>query len=162
MCPVCGLKAPAGYSSPPEDNGDDSKERTATELEHVRSTLKQIQSTLSSVPRSDVWGLFWFIVVIFLLESWTGSSLDRWTDKAWYSIRYDAQFTNITVEQRPLDCDFIHTPLGGKGCEYNKRTSVFGDDERQALIRQATTAEDRQAAARRPNAVIVYWEKQED
>jgi hypothetical protein len=162
MCPVCGLKAPSGYSSPPEDNGDDSKERTAAELEGVHSTLKQIQSTLSSLPRFDVSGLFWSIVIIFLLESWPGSSFDRWTDKAWYSVGYGAAFADITLEKRPLDCDFMHAPLGAKGCKYEKRANVFGDEQRQALIRQATSATDKDAAAKQPNAVTMYWEKSDD
>lgn len=160
-CPVCGLTAPAGYD-PPQDHQNDLRERTVGELERVHTTLKQLQSTLTSQPRSDMWGLFWFIVIIFLLESWPGSALDRWTDKVWYSERYDAAFANIAVEKRPADCDFMRAPLGGKGCEYKKRTIVFGDDKRQALIRQATTTEDKQAAAKQPNAVTVYWEKQED
>jgi hypothetical protein len=139
MCPVCGLKAPAGFGDPAQDC-DDSRDRTVGELERVHSTLKQIHSTLTSRPLSDVWGLFWFIIIIFLLESWPGSTLDRRTDKAWYSVRYGAEFANIAVEKRPVDCDFMHAPLGGKGCEYKKRITA----------QQGAT-----------NSVIVYWEKKE-
>jgi|ERR1017187_7140409 hypothetical protein len=140
VCPVCGLKAPVGYDIPPQDSHNDSSERTVGELERANATLKHIQSTLASRPR-DVWSLFWFIVIIFLLESWPGSGWDRWTDKAWYSVRYDAAFADITVEYRPVDCDFMHAPLGDKGCSYKKH--VAG--------RQGTT-----------NIVIVDWEKKED
>ncbi len=68
------------------------------------------------------------------------------------------EVANITVDKRPLDCDFMHAPFGAKGCQYEKRTSVFGDEERQSLIRQATTTEEKQNASKQPNAVTVYWE----
>jgi hypothetical protein len=164
-CPICGLKAPAAYDTQPpdrredSDSSDDLRERTVRELDNANSTLKVILATLRS--RSDASGFFWVLVFVFLLESWPGSGPDRWTDKAWYSVRYGAEFANITVEKRPLDCDFVHAPFGAKGCQYEKRTSVFGDEERQSLIRQATTTEEKQNFSKRPNAVTVYWEKKE-
>jgi hypothetical protein len=159
------LKAPAGYDTPPQnrrqdsDSSDDAKDRTVRELDSANSTLKEILATLR--PRSEASGFFWVLVLVFLLESWPGSGPDRWTDKAWYSVRYGAEFANITVEKRPLDCDFMHAPFGAKGCQYEKGTSVFGDEERQSLIRQATTTEEKQNASKQPNAVNVYWEKKE-
>jgi hypothetical protein len=164
-CPICGLKAPAAYDTErphrreDSDSRDDLRERTVRELDNANSTLKEILATLRS--RSDASGFFWVLVFVFLLESWPGSGPDRWTDKAWCSVRYGAEFANITVEKRPLDCDFVHAPFGAKGCHYEKRTSVFGDEERQSLIRQATTTEEKQNFSKRPNAVTVYWEKKE-
>jgi len=157
--------APTGYDNPPQDRGHDSdstrdfKDRTVRELESAHFALKEILSTLQS--RSAASGFVWVLFFVFLLESWPGSDLDRWTDKAWCSVRYGAEFANVTVEKRPLDCDFTHAPLGGKGCQYEKRTTVFGDAERQALVRQATTTEEKQTAAKQPNTVVVYWEKKE-
>lgn len=165
VCPICGLKAPAGYYIPPQnrhqdsDSSDDSREGAVKELDSANSTLKEILATLRS--RSEVSSFFWILVLVFLLVSWPGSWPDRWTDKAWYSVRYDAKFANITVEKRPLDCDFLRAPFGAKGCQYEKRTNVFGDEERRSLIRQATTTEEKQNASNQPNAVAVYWEKKE-
>lgn len=78
---------------------DDSGERMVSELEDLHSTLKEILSTLKS--RADLFGLFWVVIVILVLEAWPGSKLDRWTDRAWYSFRYDADFKNVTVDKRP-------------------------------------------------------------
>jgi hypothetical protein len=163
-CPVCGLKAPGswldGYArekSTARNDSDDSGGTTSSELEDVHSTLKEILSTLKS--KTDFSGLFWVALVVLLLEGWSGSKLDRWTDKAWYSVRYDAEFKNIAVEKRPLDCDFFRAPLGNKGCEYKKTTNVFADEERKALVQQATTEEQRKAYEQQPNSVAVYWEK---
>src|SRR5271154_1276353 len=110
--PICGLKAPAGYETAPQDrrqdsdSSDDFRERTVRELDSANSTLKQILVTQRS--RSEASSFFWVLVFAFLLESWPGSGPDRWTDKAWYSVGYDAKLANITVEKRPLDCDFVH------------------------------------------------------
>jgi len=143
-----------------EDDYDNSGERATSDLEDVHSTLKEILSTLKS--RTDLSGLFWVVIVIVLLDGWPGSKLDRWTDKEWYSFRHDADFKNITVEKRPLDCDFSHAPLGSKGCEYKKHTNIFNGEQRRALIQQATSLEQRKAYEQLPNSVTVYWEKQEE
>lgn len=169
VCPTCGLKAPDEFCDPAQQTISSLQavhstleqiEQTVSNLKAVPSTLEQILSTLKS--RSDVFGLFWLCIFVFLLESWSGSSLDRWTDEAWYSIRYSAELRNITVEKRPSDCDFLHSPLGGKGCKYEKKHPIFGDEERRALIQQATTEEQKQTYAKQPNSVSVYWEKKEE
>jgi hypothetical protein len=141
---------------------DDPRERAVSELENVHSTLTEILSELQSRPYAS--GPFWFsaFIVFLVLGSWSGSKLDRWTDKAWYSMNYGAEFKNITVEKRPLDCDFLHVPMGGKGCEYKKRTSVFGPAERKALVQQSATPEEQRRYEQQPHSVSVYWEKQED
>jgi hypothetical protein len=139
---------------------DDSGERTVSELEDVHSTLKEVLSTLKS--RADFAGLFWVVIIILFLGDWPGSWSDKWTDKAWYSVRYSANFNNITVEKRPLDCDFSYAPMGNKGCQYKKRTDIFGDEQRSALVRQATSQEQRQRYKQQPNSVRVYWEKEQE
>ena len=128
-----------------------------SELEDVHSTLEEILSTIKST--FDFTSLFWLLVFIYFLESWSGSALDRWTDKEWYSFSTEATDANITIEKRPTDCDFLHAPLGDKGCEYKKRTDVFGDEKRRALIQHAATPEERQAYEQRPSSVTVSWEK---
>ncbi len=167
VCPVCGLKAPSSFVSEVERLRSTLEELPSAvksvrcEIENVHATLSEIRSALK--PKgSSVLDWFGVLIFIFVLENWSGSAVDRWTDKAWYSVRYQAEFANITIEKRPPNCDFLHAPLGSKGCEYKKNTSIFGDEQRQALIRQATTAEDQQRYAKQPNAVTVYWEEEED
>jgi len=125
-------------------NHDDPGERAVSELEEVHHTLKEVLSTLKS--RTGLSGFVWAVVIVILLDAWSGSTVDRWTDKVWCSLRYDAEFKNITVEKRPLDCDFLHVPMGGKGCWYKKRT----------IVQRA-----QQNTQDSPNTVIVYWEKKE-
>ena len=96
------------------DDNDDFGERTVSELEEVHSPLGEILSTLKS--RTDFSGWIWFAVILLLLTGWSGSNLDKWTDRVWYSFRYDTDFKNVIVDKRPMDCDFLHAPLGAKGC----------------------------------------------
>lgn len=146
-----------------EDNDYDTpEESTVAELENINSTLEEIHSTLKSRETDFSVGVFVVFLMIVLLEGWPGSKLDRWTDRVWYSYRYDTEFKDVNVNKRPRDCDFFHAPVGGKGCEYEKRTNVFGNEQREALIKLATTPEEQQAYAKQPNSVTVYWEKEQD
>lgn len=140
-----------------DNDYDDPRDRIVSELEEVHSTLNEIHSTLKS--KLDFTSIVWIVFVILLLGDWSGSKLDRWTDKVWYSFRFNTDFKNVSVDKRPSDCDFLHSPLGGKGCEYKKRTDVFRDEQRRELIGQATTPQEAQDYSTRPNSVTVYWEK---
>jgi hypothetical protein len=64
------------------------------------------------------------------------------------------------MQKRPSDCDFFHAPVGNKACDYKKATNIFGDEQRNALVQQATTDEERKAYEQQPNSVTVYWEKE--
>jgi hypothetical protein len=144
------------------DYSDDIDTSSTTDrLDDIHSTLEEIRDALGNV-KSNAGEWVWVFVFIFALASWEGSKLDRWTDRAWYSMYYSADWSNVNINKRPPDCDFLHAPLGSKGCHYKKQKLVFADDERRKLMQEATTPEERQQVAARPNTVIVYWEKKED
>jgi hypothetical protein len=143
-----------------DNDYNDPQERIVSELEGVQSSLEAIHETLKS--RTDFSVLVWFFLGLLFFLDWSGSTLDRWTDKLWYSFADNAEFKNITVDKRPSDCDFLYAPLGNKGCRYEKRTNVFGDEQRRTLMQQATTTEERQEYTKQPNSVTLYWEKKDD
>jgi hypothetical protein len=138
-----------------------SVDKTELSISHIERSVDEIKR---SGDKTDVGvipaGIF--LVIFLLIAAWPGSTLDRWTDKVWYSFRYDADFDQMTVNKRPLDCDFSYAPIGKKGCDYKKRANIFGAEQRQELIRQATTDHERQEYTNRPNSVSVYWEKEQD
>lgn len=41
-------------------------------------------------------------------------------DKPHYAIFYSVDMDRVFVQPRPSDCDFMHAPLGDKGCHYEK------------------------------------------
>lgn len=141
------------------DYSDDIDTSTTDRLDDIHSRLKEIRDSVKSSALGE-W--IWVFVFIFALASWDGSKLDRWTDRAWYSMYYSADWNNVNITKRPSDCDFFHAPLGSKGCHYNKEKDIFAAEERRKLMQQATTPEERQEIAARPNTVIVYWQKRGD
>jgi hypothetical protein len=168
------------------DDEPDHYKRPSADLDDIQTTLQEIESTLQSPlatlddiqttlqeiksnlpPRSTSSGvgpldLIWVAVVIVLLSGWSGSKLDRFTDRMWYSVADDTNWSNVHIDRRPSDCDFLYAPIGTKKCRYEKDTVVFGDKERRALIAAATTPEDRMEASKRPNSVVVYWGKKDE
>src|SRR5580698_8986312 len=107
-----------------------------SKLGDVHSKLEDIQSTLDKIlgvlkDKSTGWEWLFMICFVFAVESWSGSRLDRFTDRCWYSARYETDWTNVHIERRPSDCDFIHAPIGSKRCLYKKSTNIFADDERK-------------------------------
>ena len=51
---------------------------------------------------------------------------DSWTDPIKYSWVYDkVNSSNVLYTEKPKDCDFMHAPLGDKGCHYKKVVNGF-------------------------------------
>jgi hypothetical protein len=108
-------------------------------------------------------------MVILLLGSWPGSKLDRWTDKVWCQLKYNADFNNITVEKRPSECDFLRAPLGDKDCKYKKdvaaiKRAVDVQTKRRIISQDGgkTWAWDDDDTQPQGTNVSVYWEKVTD
>jgi hypothetical protein len=45
---------------------------------------------------------------------------DKWTAKLWYSYLYSVDTDRVHWNSKPSDCDWTYSPLGGKGCHYEK------------------------------------------
>ena len=41
-----------------------------------------------------------------------------------YAMQYSADLANVTVEDKPHDCEFLTAPLGSKNCDYEKSVAV--------------------------------------
>ena len=41
-----------------------------------------------------------------------------------YSMEYRTDTDQVTVDRKPKDCDFFHSPLGDKDCRYEKTVFV--------------------------------------
>jgi hypothetical protein len=151
------------YDDLSNDYMEESLDSTQDKLDEIHSTLAEIRDSLPSLkPASEFWTFLWAFIVFWLLSNWDGSSIDRWTDKAWHSVWNNANFSDITVNKRPKDCDFTHAPIGDKGCSYEKKAEVFGEAQRKQLLQNATTAGERYEIQNRPNSVLIYWEKKEE
>ena len=61
--------------------------------------------------------IFALIVYVILPASWTDPFL--------YSTEYSIDSDQVHRNTRPTDCDFIHAPLGDKGCHYKKMVTAY-------------------------------------
>jgi hypothetical protein len=51
-----------------------------------------------------------------------------WSNSIWYAAEYGVGFSDVTTDTKPNDCDFIHAPLGDKGCSYKAHVKVYNAD----------------------------------
>ena len=64
----------------------------------------------------DWWaGLIWFCAIsAFVWFVWLGDS----------KFRYEIQYAEAVVDDKPHDCEFMTAPLGKKNCSYQKEVSI--------------------------------------
>ena len=43
-----------------------------------------------------------------------------WHSDTRYSLEYAASYDNVYQAPRPVDCDFLGSPIGDKGCHYDR------------------------------------------
>lgn len=77
------------------------------------------KTTVGDVSGDDhlgcaVLGIFlligWAVVAFLFPESW----------EIRYAARYWVSWNNVTIDVKPTDCNFLHAPIGGKSCHYDK------------------------------------------
>jgi hypothetical protein len=74
-------------------------------------------------------------------------SYARWVNKFRYSVWFsiDTSEVNQPEDKPPSDCDFLHAPIGNKGCRYKKEVEVT----------EPSTANNNK------RSVYVYWSREE-
>jgi hypothetical protein len=86
-------------------------------LDDVYNKLNDIEQAIKNQPQQ--WGnwIFWAVVFWFLVPPLFS---DMWHSKASYSVQYDVTYDEVTIDKEPYDCNFLHAPIGGKGCHYER------------------------------------------
>jgi len=85
----------------------------------ILEAIKQIALPVTKV----VLGLLAVGVAVTLMAHF-GPSL--FPESAWaYALRYETDSDRIHVAPKPGDCDFLHAPIGLKGCHYEKSVQVM-------------------------------------
>jgi hypothetical protein len=108
------------------------------DLDDVCSNLDDVSSKLEDVRKAIEkkggwltwwWAWIWVFVIVF-----------DWIPDAWHSnFRYETQYqvpaSQITHYYKPSDCSFLTSPLGSKGCHYERVvTTSQVDGKTQVLI----------------------------
>jgi hypothetical protein len=64
--------------------------------------------------------LVWVVLLAGALVWYWG-----WESALRYSLQYNVELSQVSVETKPKDCDFLHAPLGQKDCHYEKVVSIL-------------------------------------
>ena len=48
-----------------------------------------------------------------------------WTNAVWYGVEYKVSPGDVHTDDKPKDCDFMHAPLGDKGCSYKAYVKAY-------------------------------------
>jgi hypothetical protein len=76
----------------------------------------------------DVLGYgFWIVLVLVVLGWHTDYAV-----KARYAMKYDTSTDKVTLEDKPINCDFWTAPMGNKGCHYDRQALV--NDDKQVTV----------------------------
>jgi len=89
------------------------------------------------------WLLFAVLIVMGVLLAvhacvrWSSSALPHLFPKSkWaYALAHDAYVRHVDIAPKPLDCDFLHAPIGSKGCHYEAQASVMYRDPKTGLLK---------------------------
>jgi hypothetical protein len=77
------------------------------------------------MAQSDESGCGLLIAGAVLLSIFAPSA---WTNSVWYAVQFGVSPTVVHSEDKPKDCDFIHAPLGDKGCSYKANATAYNAD----------------------------------
>lgn len=101
------------------DDVDDVHDRF-DRLDDVYDKLVDIERAIKNQTQN--WGTAVFWVVVFWLVIPFFSSM--WHSKFRYSVQYDVPNEQITIDKEPKDCNFLHAPIGGKDCHYERQVAA--------------------------------------
>jgi hypothetical protein len=59
-----------------------------------------------------------------------------------YALRYGTDASRVQVSAKPADCDFLHAPVGFKGCHYEKSVQVTRYDNDEHTHRPIVSYDD--------------------
>ena len=129
-------------------------------LDSIEHAIRENRSNLSWV---------WVVIIVWLVVTGIANLwYSKWRDSWWYNVGSD----QITVAKKPTDCDFLHAPLGNKGCRYERQVAMIqvktkyvdmwrGSVNYVSFDEGKTWTEDNSAPPRKPQ-VVISWEKVEE
>jgi hypothetical protein len=68
----------------------------------------------------------WAFAAVLLFALFTQVASDVFPESPWaYALTYDTDDSHMHIVSRPVDCDFLHAPIGFKGCHYKRSVQVL-------------------------------------
>ncbi len=139
--------------------------RAGSQNDNVKivSALDDLKRTVENQPKTAhrVAAIVCGVLLYMLINSWASAI---WNSERMLSARYDVPIAQITMNEVPHDCDFLHAPLGVKGCSYAREITVIKTGTNAAgehfvtYDNGKTWSPDPQQQAK--SGVVVWWKKQ--
>jgi|SRR5579859_1694711 len=93
-----------------------------SDLDDVCDRLDRIESAIRNQHREGMAWLFW-VVLFWVIAPPIYSSM--WHSKFRYAVQYGVNNDQVIAEKEPYDCNLLHSPIGGKGCHYERQITVI-------------------------------------
>lgn len=106
------------------DNEGDEDDTPLHDMDDVYSKLDDIETALKSITGPPVHSLSLMVFALFLWLVVPAFFSSIWYGKTRYVIQYGASYDQVTIGNEPHDCTFMRSPIGGKGCHYNREVST--------------------------------------
>ncbi len=103
----------------PEDHGY-SLDDVCDRLDHIEEAVKANHWDFRWVGWA---ALIWLALLVWIPDMWYSKTRYAW----WYGVRTD----QVTIEKKPTDCNFFRSPMGDKGCHYDRRINIVKADPNQ-------------------------------
>jgi hypothetical protein len=66
------------------------------------------------------------VVVVLVVAGFL--AFTNYGNALWYSLKYKVRMSDVQMDAKPNDCDFMYAPLGDKGCSYKSHVEVYNAD----------------------------------
>jgi len=134
-----------------------------TDLDDVIAAINGLKRTVENRPKTahTVAAGIGGVLLYMFISSLVGG---MWNSRFIFSLRYNVPSEQVTIDEKPHDCDFLHAPLGDKGCSYVRDVTVIKTGTNAAGEHFVTYDEgktwspDPQQQAK--SGVMVWWKKQ--
>jgi hypothetical protein len=89
----------------------------------IEGTMKTSTAKTKISNTTAVW-LFSVSFVVLFAIIWGHNLFTYGGARCWYGLRYSADPKVVHVEPRPENCDYDWSPVGKKGCHYDKQVTT--------------------------------------
>jgi hypothetical protein len=86
-------------------------------VKNTRLKVNNPKPSITPITFGDVWKTTKSLLIVFAIIAIAVGVLDV---KSRYAVWYNVARENVTIDQKPHDCDWSTAPLGNKNCHYDK------------------------------------------
>jgi hypothetical protein len=98
-------------------------------LTATQNTVRAASQNVATNAKDGVQGLGCLLILGAIAAAiWFVLLPDGWTAPYTYAAKYHVDSSKVQFTAKPKDCDFIHAPIGDKGCHCKKIVMVYNEN----------------------------------